>query len=150
FAHAAKQGSYSGSTSNTKLAWLNRASQVAQSAPAKKYSAHLLRDAIPKLRECLEYIDELVNVSITLAEAGVRLVIIEHLPGLKMDGSCFWIDESSPVIALSLRFDRVDNFWFVLFHEIDHVLHGEGRDEPIYELVDFNNDDLPPNEIRAN
>jgi len=27
-----------------------------------------------------------------------------------------------PVIALTLRFDRVDNFWFTLLHEIGHLL----------------------------
>ena len=26
-----------------------------------------------------------------------------------------------PVVALTLRFDRLDNFWFVLFHELGHV-----------------------------
>jgi len=33
-----------------------------------------------------------------------------------------WLDDKSPVIALSMRFDRIDNFWFVLRHELEHVL----------------------------
>ena len=43
-----------------------------------------------------------------------------------MDGALFWLDdaaETSPVVALALRFDRIDNFWFVLFHELGHILH---------------------------
>jgi HTH-type transcriptional regulator/antitoxin HigA len=31
------------------------------------------------------------------------------------------------VIGLSMRFDRIDNFWFVVRHEIEHVLRGDGR-----------------------
>jgi HTH-type transcriptional regulator/antitoxin HigA len=66
-----------------------------------------------------------------------------------MDAACFWIDES-PVIALSMRFDRVDNFWFNLFHEIDHVLHGEGKTDAIYETIDPDAPEQPPEEQRAN
>jgi HTH-type transcriptional regulator/antitoxin HigA len=62
-----------------------------------------------------------------LAEAGVRFLLVEALAGSEIDGVCFWLDESSPVIALSLRFDRIDNFWFVLRHELEHVLQLHGR-----------------------
>jgi HTH-type transcriptional regulator / antitoxin HigA len=62
-----------------------------------------------------------------LAEAGVRFLIVETLPGAKIDGVCFWLNDKSPVIAMTLRFDRIDNFWFVLRHEIEHVLQGHGK-----------------------
>lgn len=148
FAHAAKTTVYEGPTI-AKLAWLNRAKQVAKAGQSAKFSAQALRDAIPQLRSCMEYTDEIRNVSAILSKAGVRLVIVEHLPGSKMDGACFWIN-GFPVIALSLRFDRVDNFWFNLFHEIDHVLHGEGKNDPIYEIIDQDAQGLPANEVRAN
>lgn len=148
FAYAARATVYEGA-SIVKLAWLNRAKQVAKTVRVRKFSAKALRDAIPALRACMEYTDEIKNVPTILAEAGVRLVIVEHLPGSKMDGACFWID-GSPVIALSLRFDRVDNFWFNLFHEIDHVLHDEGKDDPIYETIEQDAEGLPEIEIRAN
>ncbi|MHB8618018.1 MAG: ImmA/IrrE family metallo-endopeptidase, partial [Chloroflexota bacterium] len=45
---------------------------------------------------------------------------VEHLPKTKIDGACFWVDEC-PVIALSARYDRIDNFWWVLLHELGHV-----------------------------
>lgn len=148
FAHAARTTVYEG-PSMVKLAWLNRANQVAKAVQAAKFSNQALRDAIPELRRCMEFTEEIRNVSAILAKAGVRLVIVEHLPGSKMDGACFWIN-GSPVIALSLRYDRVDNFWFNLFHEIDHVLHGEGKDVPIYEVIDQEAQGLPANEVRAN
>jgi HTH-type transcriptional regulator / antitoxin HigA len=49
------------------------------------------------------------------------------LPQSKIDGVCFWLDKNSPVIGMSMRYDRIDNFWFVLRHEIEHVLRGHGR-----------------------
>jgi HTH-type transcriptional regulator / antitoxin HigA len=151
FAHAARKTEYTSVSSKIQLAWLNRAKQVAKAVRVTKYSDRVLREAILQMRSCIEYTDEIKNVSTILGGAGVRLVIVEHLPGSKMDGACFWID-GSPVIALSLRFDRVDNFWFSLFHEIDHILNGEGKDQPIYELIeqDASSSDLPQNEVRAN
>jgi HTH-type transcriptional regulator/antitoxin HigA len=34
-----------------------------------------------------------------------------------------WLDEYSPVIAVSLRYDRIDAFWFTLMHELSHVIN---------------------------
>lgn len=151
FAHAAKSTVYEGA-SVLKLAWLNRARDVAKAVQASKYSASALREAVSELRGCMEFADDIRKIPAILAKAGVRLVVVEHLAGSKMDGACFWVnDNASPVIALSLRFDRVDNFWFVLFHEIDHVLNGEGKDDPIYEEVSQNSSiGLPRREVRAN
>jgi HTH-type transcriptional regulator/antitoxin HigA len=63
-----------------------------------------------------------------LADCGIRLVVVEVLPGAKIDGVCTWLDDHSPVIGLSTLHDRLDNFWFVLRHEIEHVLQGHGKD----------------------
>jgi HTH-type transcriptional regulator / antitoxin HigA len=41
------------------------------------------------------------------------------------------------VIGLSLKGDHIDKFWFNLWHEIEHVLRGDGKEEPI--LDDFDN-----------
>ena len=54
----------------------------------------------------------------------------EALPSSKIDGVCLWLDQHSPVIGMSLRFDRIDNFWFVLGHEIEHALKGARESRP--------------------
>jgi HTH-type transcriptional regulator/antitoxin HigA len=59
-----------------------------------------------------------------LASAGVRLVFVEHLTGTRIDGGAMWLNDI-PVIALSLRYDRIDWFWFTLMHELSHVLEHE-------------------------
>ena len=56
-----------------------------------------------------------------LEEKGVVLVIERHLPGTYLDGAAMLGDAERPVIGMTLRYDRLDNFWFVLFHELGHV-----------------------------
>jgi HTH-type transcriptional regulator/antitoxin HigA len=56
-----------------------------------------------------------------LAEHGIALVIERHLPGTYLDGAAMLADSGNPVIGLTLRYDRLDNFWFVLLHELGHV-----------------------------
>jgi HTH-type transcriptional regulator/antitoxin HigA len=71
-----------------------------------------------------------------LLNCGVRLVVVEWLPGTKIDGVCTWLDSDKPVIGLSTLHDRLDNFWFVLRHEIEHVLRGDGKAVPVFDNLD--------------
>jgi HTH-type transcriptional regulator/antitoxin HigA len=84
-----------------------------------------------------------------MAEAGVRFVLVETLTGAKIDGACLWLDERSPVIGMSMRFDRMDNFWFVLRHEIEHVLRCHGRVDPMLDVDMEGRTDLPDEERAA-
>lgn len=52
---------------------------------------------------------------------GIALVIERHLSGTYLDGAAMLSPMGHPVVALTLRYDRLDNFWFVLFHELGHV-----------------------------
>lgn len=56
-----------------------------------------------------------------LAAAGVVVVIEPHLAKTRLDGAALWHPDGFPVIGLTLRYDRLDNFWFTLFHELCHV-----------------------------
>jgi HTH-type transcriptional regulator / antitoxin HigA len=56
-----------------------------------------------------------------LREHGIALVIERHLTGTYLDGAAMISREGNPVVALTLRHDRLDNFWFVLFHELAHI-----------------------------
>lgn len=56
-----------------------------------------------------------------LATKGIVLVIEKHLPGTYLDGAAMVLETGHPVVALTLRYDRLDNFWFVLFHELAHI-----------------------------
>lgn len=56
-----------------------------------------------------------------LAMKGIVLVIEPHLPKTRLDGAAMLDEDGTPVIGLTLRHDRVDNFWFTLMHELVHV-----------------------------
>ncbi|UVK37548.1 helix-turn-helix domain-containing protein [Mesorhizobium sp. AR10] len=56
-----------------------------------------------------------------LAEKGIVLIVERHLPGSYLDGAAMLADGETPVVGLTLRYDRLDNFWFVLMHELGHV-----------------------------
>lgn len=149
FAHAAKADQYN-DRSPLQWAWLYRAYELAQGVTTGTYSEPKLRAALAKLRELLIAPEEIRQVPQILSAAGVRFVVVEFLPGAKIDGAAFWIGKS-PVIAMSLRFDRVNNFWFVLRHEIEHILNKDGLviDVELPESLQ-RKDSLPVEEIRAN
>lgn len=56
-----------------------------------------------------------------LNKAGIHFVIENHLEKSHLDGSSMLMPDGSPLIALTLRHDRLDSFWFTLFHELAHV-----------------------------
>ena len=150
FAHAAKAIDDERSRP-LQLAWLYRAYNLAKAAPASSiYSEAKLRAALTKLRELLVAPEEIRQVPKILGDAGVRFVIVEFLPNSKIDGAAFWID-GVPVIALAIRFDRVNNFWFVLRHEIEHVLNKDGQilDVELTEKLQ-RKDAVSAEEVRAN
>jgi HTH-type transcriptional regulator/antitoxin HigA len=68
-----------------------------------------------------------------LAEFGIILVYVYSLPGMSADGAVFHLRTGTPVIAMSLRFPRLDYFWFTLLHELAHlVLHADQLKEPMF------------------
>jgi len=56
-----------------------------------------------------------------LSERGIAVVGIRHLPRTYLDGAAMLTKEGIPVIGLTLRYDRLDNFWFCLLHEVAHI-----------------------------
>lgn len=125
--HAAKRTNVANGATPAQLAWLYRVRQIAKETVVPPYSTDALLSAITKLRQLTAATSEARKAPRILAEAGVRFVIVESLTAAKIDGVCFWLDDRSPVIGMSLRYDRIDNFWFVLRHECEHVLRGHGR-----------------------
>ena len=57
-----------------------------------------------------------------LESHGILLIIETHLPGSYLDGAAMMTRSDYPAIGMTLRYDRLDNFWFVLMHELGHVL----------------------------
>lgn len=152
-AHAAKKTDYS-ETTHMQLAWLFRCRQIAVEMITAEYSERKLRAFVSDMPRLMVDPEEIRHVPRLLAECGVRYVVVETLPKADIDGVCFWLDDLSPVIGMTVRHDRIDNFWFVLRHEIEHVLNKDGLGELRAETVDVDlegeSDDLPPYEVAAN
>ena len=125
--HAAKKTEVFSDATATQLAWLYRVKTIANEMMVARYTAQSALNAVKKLRTLLYAAEEIRKVPRILAESGIRFVIAETLPSAKIDGACFWLDDNSPVIGMSLRYDRIDNFWFVLRHELEHVICGHGK-----------------------
>ena len=74
-----------------------------------------------------------------LNKNGIHLISEPHLPKTHLDGAALRLPDGSPVVALTMRFDRLDNFWFTLFHELAHValhLYGAEVDTFFDDLTD--------------
>jgi len=152
-AHAAKKTSYEEEIRPAQLAWLFRVKQIARSITVAKYSEKALRGSLSHLTALLYAPEEARHVPRIMMECGVRLIFVEKLPQANIDGVCFWTD-GSPVIGMSLRYDRIDNFWFVFRHEIEHVLNKDGQQKIVIDDFDemgtSADASLPEQERRAN
>jgi len=91
-------------------------------------------------------ISNIAGLQEILKDLGIILVYQAAIPGAKVDGCAFLLSESRPVIALSLRYTRVDYFWFTVMHELAHLCLHQGQlfspildnlDEPEVELVEI-------------
>lgn len=117
-----------------QIAWLYRVKHLADNMVNNKYHVDKVENVLNELKTLRSYAEQIKNIPSILEEYGIRFIIVEPFPSSKIDGVCFWI-EDSPVIGMTLRYDRIDNFWFVLVHEIQHVLNKDGKD---YAVVDSN------------
>lgn len=125
--HAARQGAeYKTEMPPPQRAWLRRVRIIGRAVHTQSFKEDNVCEALKRLRPLMANADEIRHVPRILAEYGIRLVIVEHLPQTRIDGVCTWLDENSPLIALSLRYDRLDYFWFTLLHELGHVDKRDG------------------------
>jgi HTH-type transcriptional regulator / antitoxin HigA len=107
-------------------AWCFRVRQLAAAVmPVAEFSADRLVAAEKKLRQLAAYPKEVKRLPQLLAYYGIRFVIVEPLPGTKIDGAAFWMDDGTAVIAVSVRWDRIDAFWFTVMHEFMHIKNGD-------------------------
>ncbi|NMC46566.1 MAG: helix-turn-helix domain-containing protein [Chloroflexi bacterium] len=72
-----------------------------------------------------------------LHDVGIALVIEPHLKNTFLDGAAL-LYKNSPIIGMTLRYDRLDNFWFVILHELMHIVHHlqDGKLENIFDDLD--------------
>jgi HTH-type transcriptional regulator / antitoxin HigA len=107
----------------SRIAWVKRVENLAKEQIVTCFDRTKLENAIPEILACAEQVENIVLIPKLLADLGVHFVIVPHLSKTYLDGAAFYL-ESNPVIALTLRYDRIDSFWFTLMHELAHIVLG--------------------------
>lgn len=135
--YAARTSTSYATLTPARRAWLFRARRLAKALTTEKFSQARFTDAIVRLKTLLHAPEETRHVPKILADAGIRFLVLEHLPQTRIDGACFWLDKVSPIVVVSLRYDRIDAFWHTLMHELEHVARRHGLESYDYEPVDL-------------
>jgi len=79
-----------------------------------------------------------------LSAHGIPLIVEPHLPYTYLDGAAILIFSERPIVGLSIRYDRLDNFWFTLMHELSHIaLHSDQNETQFYDDLDLDAKDDP-------
>jgi HTH-type transcriptional regulator / antitoxin HigA len=128
-----------------QLAWAKRVERVVSQQTVGPFDRERLRAAIPSILACAEHLEDVRKVPELLRSLGVYFAIVPHLSKTYLDGAAFYLD-GHPVVALTLRYDRIDSFWFTLMHELGHIVAGH---EGSY-LDDLGNLALTDEEAEAN
>ena len=126
YAHAARKSTPYHTDTPAQTIWLYRARQVAEAMTANRYSPNHCSAVVEELRNLTSDPEETRHAPRLLADAGIRLLVVEPLRGSRIDGACFWLSDDEPVVAISMRYDRIDYFWHTLMHELEHVKNQDG------------------------
>lgn len=104
-------------------AWQARALSLAEEQELSPYVSNSLSDEDMKHLVKLSAFEEGPDLAKKfLQKRGIAFVILKSLPHTYLDGACFKSPSERPVISLTLRHDRLDNFWFTLLHELGHLI----------------------------
>lgn len=104
------------------LAWCCKALLVAQDQQLPPYEPGTIDQAFMSALVGLSYFDDGPRLAQEfLHKNGIHLIVLRHLPRTYLDGAAMLRASGAPVIVLTLRYDRLDNFWFSLCHEMGHT-----------------------------
>jgi HTH-type transcriptional regulator / antitoxin HigA len=104
-----------------EIAWIKRVEHLAQKQTVSEFDRTRLRSAMPDLLAYAHHAEDVSQIPTFLHQLGVHFVIVPHLSKTYIDGAAFTIHDH-PTVALTLRHDRIDNFWFTLLHELAHII----------------------------
>lgn len=143
---------YSPVTKYALYAWLAR---IVQRAREKKTTLGefqqetLSSSFLREIAQLSRYEGEGIKLAIKqLEKNGIAVIIETHLKGTMLDGAALKDIDGTPIIGLTLRHDRIDNFWFTLLHELAHLWRHIGKDEMFLDDLDASSEDK--REVEAN
>ncbi len=108
---------------SAKIAWCRRVEQLVSKQTPGEFQLDKLTEAIPRILSCAKREEDVAHVPQMLIDLGVHFAIVPHLNKTYLDGAAFYLG-NHPVVALTLRHNRIDCFWFSLMHELGHIVAG--------------------------
>lgn len=135
-----------GAESAGAAVWVSKVRTLAQwlcaSTAIPKFSG-LSKDDLSQFSKMSSDLASPLLMERVLLDRGIILVYERAIPAAKVDGVVFKLKNGNPVIGLSLRYARLDHYWFTLMHELAHVvLHDEQLSTPIVDDLDVDSSDL--------
>lgn len=129
-------------TTNVKIdpyvlfAWQRLCEKQTENIPVKKsIDKELLQNNIERIKKAMfgsisEGIQEIQDI---LSECGIAFQVVQNFRGAPVQGFIKETVDGRLILCLTIRGKRADRFWFTLFHEIAHILHGDYK----ARFVDF-------------
>lgn len=130
---------FSPTTKYSLYAWLSRVIQKAreQKPFVGKYDESALSNQTLRELAQLSWFEDGPKLAVEyLEKIGICIVIEPHLKGTMLDGAALKDVDGTPVIGLTIRHDRLDNFWFTLLHEVVHIWKHVGEDDTFMDDLD--------------
>ncbi len=104
------------------IAWQIRVISEAMREKIPVYQLGTVNEEFLRQVAKLSYFDDGPQLAAEfLRKSGIHLVVESHLPKTFLDGAAMRLGDTGRLVALTLRHDRLDNFWFVLLHELAHI-----------------------------
>jgi HTH-type transcriptional regulator/antitoxin HigA len=128
--------------------WLARVRDMADERKAvhERFNRAELTDDLLHYVARLSWMDDGPTAAIKfLEDRGIAVVIEPHLPKTHLDGAATLSCAGTPVIGLTVREDRLDNFWFTLIHELVHAQRHLNKDG-LRAIVDGDIEEVIENE----
>lgn len=122
------------------LAWCTRVISLAKknTLKAKYQKGTLTHENLRDIAKLSNFDNGPILAKEYLSKLGIILLAVPHLSKTYLDGATLFLEDGTPVVALTLRHDRIDNFWFCLLHELGHVIgQHAGSKEIIIDDLDL-------------
>lgn len=116
-----KSDSYNSFNIYYAITWLQMAKRLSKKISLNNYNSLELEKLSKSINSFTVSNNGVETFLKNLEQVGVKFILLKHLPKTYLDGATFF-DNGNPVIVYTGRYNRIDHFWFIIAHEIGHIL----------------------------